>query len=195
MVMPDVLRRWTRDEVLALPEDGNRYELLDGVLLVSPSPRGPHQRAVAELYRRVDPYVRQHRVGYTCFSPADLDFGTGDVVQPDLFVSRLIDGREPVEWREFGVPILVVEVLSPSTARHDRVTKRSFFQRRQVTDYWIVDIDARLVEHWRPGEERPAVLDRRLEWRPDRRLPPLVVDLVEYFREVWAEGERQKAGG
>lgn len=187
MGMPNTLRRWTRDEVHALPDDGNRYELLEGELLVSPAPRGSHQRAVLALYRLVEPYVREHRLGYTCLAPADLDFGTGEALQPDLFVVRLKDGREPVEWSEFGIPFLIAEVLSPSTARYDRTLKRGFFQRRDVADYWIVDTDARLVEHWRPGDERPGILDVRLDWQPNPGIPPLVVDLPAYFRVVWSE--------
>lgn len=187
MGMPNTLRRWTRDEVLALPDDRNRYELFEGELLVSPSPKGPHQRAVWKLYVLLHSYVSRHGLGLTGLAPADLDFGTGEVAQPDLFVVVLIDGREPVEWPEFGIPLLIAEVLSPSTAKHDRITKRSFFQRRGVAHYWIIDLDARLVEHWRPGDERPEILDRQVAWQPDPQVPPLMIDLPEYFREVWAE--------
>jgi len=187
MGMPDVLRSWTREEVLALPDDGNRYELIEGELLVSPSPRGSHQRAVIALFKRVDPYVVAHRLGYTGLAPADLDFRTGEVAQPDLYVVGLVEGREPVEWSEQGVPFLIAEVLSPSTARYDRTIKRRFFQQRGVADYWIVDNDARLVEHWHPADERPAILLRRLDWAPLPEVPPLIVDLPAYFRQVWAE--------
>ena len=187
MGMANLLKRWTREEVLALPDDGNRHELLEGELLLTPSPRGQHQRAILSLYRRIDPYVRLHRLGYTCLAPADLDFEAAEVLQPDLFVVPLVQGREPVEWPEFTVPFLIVEVLSPSTARYDRLTKRAFFQQRGVSDYWIVDVDARVVEHWRPEDTRPAILDQRVEWRPDPALPALVIELLAYFAEVWAE--------
>lgn len=187
MGMPDLARTWSRAEVLALPDDGNRYELVDGELLVSPSPSGPHQRAVAELFRLVDPYVRAHHLGYTLLAPADLDLRAGQLVQPDLFVGALVDGREPVEWPDFGVPILVAEILSPSTARHDRVTKRRRYQRSGVASYWIVDTNARLVEAWSPDDDRPTVVDASLAWQPDARIEPLVVDLPGYFRAVWAE--------
>lgn len=187
MGMPDVLKRWTREEVLALPDNGNRYELVHGELLVSPGPRPVHQLAVAALFRRVDPYVRAHRLGTTLTAPADLDLGAGHLVQPDLFVLAWRQGPPPADWLDVGVPRLIAEVLSPSTARFDRATKRALYQERAVADYWIVDPDARLVEHWRPSDERPAVLDQRLEWQPDAGLPPLVIDLGEYFREVWGD--------
>jgi Uma2 family endonuclease len=187
MGMPDLAKIWTLEEVLALPDDGNRYELVDGELLVSPSPRGRHQRAVLELYRIVDPYVRLHRLGYTALAPADIDLKARQRVQPDLFVGGLIDGRRPVDWPEYGVPILIAEVLSPSTARYDRITKRNRYQRSGVDPYWIVDLDARLVEVWRPSDERPRMIDDQLAWQPDPALAPLTIDLPAYFREVWSD--------
>jgi Uma2 family endonuclease len=187
MGMPDAVRRWTREEVLALPDDGNRYELIDGELLVSPAPRGLHQRAVWALYDRVAPFVRRHRVGVTGLAPADLDLESGQTVQPDLFVvSLLADGREPVEWPEFRVPLLVAEVLSPSTARYDRITKRLRFQRSGVGQYWIIDLDARVVERWCPDDERPEIVADRISWLPRGAPEPLAIELVEYFRQVWS---------
>jgi Uma2 family endonuclease len=166
MVMP-AMRVWSRDEVLALPDDGNRYELIDGELLVSPSPRGPHQRAVLALYRRVDPFVRERRIGSTMLAPADLDLRSGQLVQPDLFVVPYrADGREPIEWRDYEIPFLIVEVSSPSTVRHDRTTKRRRFQRSGVAEYWIVDPDGRTFERWMPKDERPAVIDDEVRWSP-----------------------------
>lgn len=186
MGMPDLARTWSRTDVLALPDDGHRYELVDGELLVTPSPTGRHQRGVLELFRLVDPYVRAHRIGATCLSPADLDLESGQLVQPDLFVGGMIGGREPVEWADFGVPILVAEILSPATARHDRITKRRRYQRSGVGTYWIVDLDGRLVEVWTPGDERPTIADELLSWQPDPAIEPLLIRLPDYFRAVRA---------
>ncbi len=187
MGMPAVARHWTREEVLALPDDGNRYELVDGELLVSPSPRGLHQRGVVELLLLIDPYVCAHRIGGLCISPADLDFHAGQLLQPDLFVGRMVEGRPPREWDEYGIPLLVAEVLSPATARHDRVTKRRLYQRSGVPAYWIVDLDARLVEVWTPGADHPDIADQELTWQPETEVPPLRIDLSAYFRTAWGE--------
>lgn len=188
MGMPDAARRWTRDEVLALPDDGNRYELIHAELLVTPSPNGVHQRAVWALFHLIHPYVRRHRVGLTGLAPADLDLGAGHLVQPDLFVVHLRpDGREPVEWPEFGVPRLIVEVSSPSTARYDRTTKRRLYQRCRVAGYWIVDADARTIERWEPDDARPEILEEQVSWHPAPALEPLLINLPAFFREVWAE--------
>lgn len=188
MGMPDVIKRWTREEVLALPDDGNRYELLDGELLVTPSPRAVHQRAVAALFRRIDPYVTRHRLGVTGFAPSDLDLEGEDSVQPDLYVVPLLaEGRVPLEWGQYSIPILIAEVLSPSTARNDRIGKRRHYQRRGVLEYWIVDVDARTFERWRPDDLRPEVLAEQLTWSPDLAAEPLEIDLIAFFRDVLGE--------
>ena len=187
MVMPELVKRWTREEVLALPDDGNRYELIDGELLVTPSPRPLHQLAVWTLYDRVHPYVRAHRLGRTGLAPSDLDLESGQLVQPDLFVVSLRKGRPPIEWPDFGVPLLIAEVLSPSTALSDRTTKRRRYQQSRVGEYWIVDVDARVIERWRPADQRPEILAERIEWQPDPALAPLGIELADYFREVWGE--------
>lgn len=187
MAMPELARRWTREEVIALPDDGNRYELVDGELLVSPSPRARHQFAVSAFNDRIKAYCRAHRLGAVLFSPADLDLRSGQLLQPDLFMIATPDGRPFGEWPDAGIPALVVEVLSPSTARFDRVTKRRRYQRSGVAIYWIVDVDARLVEVWRPTDDSPSIIDEQLEWQPDPALPPLQIALGEVFREIWGE--------
>lgn len=187
MGMRDLARTWTREDVLALPDDGNRYELVDGELLVSPSPRWLHQRGIVSLVMAVYPHVRAHRLGAVLISPADLDLKSGQLVQPDLFVGAMVEGREPIEWTDVGIPVLVAEVLSPSTARFDRITKRRRYQRSGVRAYWIVDLDARLVEVWAPGDEKPTIVERTLRWDVPSADTGLSIDLAAYFREVWAE--------
>lgn len=185
MAMPQVERIWTRDEVLALPDDGKRYELIDGHLLVSPSPRPVHQLAAYALFKLILPYVDQHRLGVIGWAPADLDLGLGDVSQPDLFVVPEPDRPAELGWRGFAVPLLAVEILSPSTARHDRITKRRRYQQAGVGTYWIADVDAGAIEVWTPGAEQPVIADRTVEWQPDPAVPPLVIDLERYFRPEW----------
>ena len=185
MGMPIVAKPWTRETVLALPEDGNRYELLDGELLVTPAPAILHQRAVWALHDLIRPYVKQHRLGMAGLAPTDLDFGSEQLLQPDLFVVPLSGEREPLHQSEMGIPRLIAEVLSPTTAFYDRNLKRTRYRRSGVGEYWIVDIDARLVERWRPHDERPEILTERIVWQPDGGPVPLVVELAEYFSDVW----------
>lgn len=183
MVMPDT-RVWTREDLHALPDDGNRYELVDGSLLVTPSPRYPHQLAVGELYDRIRSYVRTSRQGVVLLSPADLDLRSGQLVQPDLFVLPARPGPPIRDWEDAGIPSLVVEILSPSTARYDRVIKRQLYQRTGVPTYWIVDLDARLVEVWTPDRSAPAVTHETLEWQPSQAVPPLQIDLPALFADI-----------
>jgi Uma2 family endonuclease len=186
MVMPD-LAPWTRERVLALPADGNRYELIDGQLLVSPAARPPHQIACYHLARLLDPYVRQHNLGLLLPLAADLEPEAGQLTQPDLFV--LPPGPRFIRWEDAPRPRLVVEVLSPSTARYDRGLKRRFYQRARIPEYWIVDLDGRVIERWRPGDERPEVASEWLQWQPESAIPPLELDLEDFFDEA-GTGER-----
>lgn len=186
MVMPQLAPEWTRDRLRELPEDGRRYELVAGVLLVTPSPRPRHQDAVQALYDLIGPYVKRHRAGHVYWPPADLELRTGEWYQPDLFVMPWTEGPRPTEWSQFGAPVLVIEVSSPSTARYDRAVKRVAFQEVGIPEYWVVDLDARLVERWRPDDHRPEVLIDQLVWMPADAPEPLQIDLTRLFAEVWA---------
>jgi Uma2 family endonuclease len=186
MAMP-ATARWTAEMARALPDDGNRYEVIDGELFVTPSPTLRHQDAVLEMASLVRPYVNAHGIGHTVVSPADVAFDDGNLVQPDVFVTPLVGGRRPREWSEVKTLLLAVEVLSPSTARADRRVKLRLYQRQHVPEYWIVDVDARLIERWRLDDQRPEIVAERLEWQPDPAHPPLVIELPTYFRDVTGE--------
>jgi Uma2 family endonuclease len=175
---------WTAEMARALPDDGKRYEVLDGELFVTPAPSADHQEALAVLLRILDPYVRDHRIGHLFWSPADIEFSPRRLVQPDLFVTPLIDGKRPRKWRDINGLVLAVEGLSPSTARADRQVKSKIYMDEDVGEYWIVDLDARVFERWRKGESRPEILAHMLVWQPHADVPPLTIDLVAYFAEV-----------
>jgi Uma2 family endonuclease len=184
MAMPDVAR-WTRAEVLALPDDGMRHELIDGELIVTPAPRVRHQDGVTALTTILLPYVQEHRLGRFYAVPADLEMLPDQLTQPDLFV--VPPGIRFDRWEDAPTPVLVIEVASPSTARYDRGTKRRLYQRAGVPEYWIVDLDARLVERWRPVDTRPEVLDHEITWQPGPDVPPLRIDLDRFFVHVMDE--------
>lgn len=178
-------RHWTREEVLALPDDGMRHELVDGELLVSPSPGGRHQVALSALFARLLPYVLEHRLGQLLWSPADLDLDADQLVQPDIFLLRDVASVVEWGWRGAGIPLLVVEALSPSTARHDRITKRRLYQRAGIPTCWIVDLEARLVEVWTPEDASPRIVTDVLTWQSSPELPPLVIDLEATLGAIW----------
>jgi Uma2 family endonuclease len=182
-----VERYWTAEDVRALPEDGNRYECIDGVLLVTPAPRPRHQRACLELVYTLGAFVRQHALGELLCSPADIELQPGTLVQPDLFVYRTAGGVRAQAWRDITGLLLAIEVLSPGTARRDRGLKREFYQRTGVGEYWIVDLDARLVERWTAGSERPEILRDSLRWSPQGRDATLEIALPEFFEAILGE--------
>jgi Uma2 family endonuclease len=175
---------WVAADLDDLPDDGNRYEVIDGELHVTPAPSLDHQDAAGRLYRIVAPYVEFQRCGYTVVGPADVTFSPARSVQPDLFVMPRTTERRPKTFAEVGRQLLAVEVLSPSTARWDRVNKRRLYRQQNVPEYWIVDLDARSFERSTPSDERPSVIRDRLTWHPEGAAEPLVIDVEQYFRAV-----------
>jgi len=186
-LVPDTSRRdWTAAEVDALPDDGNRYEVIDGSLVVTPSPSDRHQDAVGELYVRIKPYADALRM-HAFMAPTQVRFSDRRVVQPDLLVLPPRDGRQVSGFGDVGRLALAVEVLSPSTMRVDRYVKRRLFAAEGVPDYWIVDPASRVVERWGPWVEEPDVVLETLTWHPEPSVAPLVIDLRGYFRAVFNE--------
>ena len=186
-LVPDTARRdWTLEEVHALPDDGNRYELIDGELLVTPAPSARHQDAVLELVVRIKPYADALRL-HTYIAPTAVRFSNRREVQPDLLVLPTLEGRRVLDFADVGKLALAVEVISPSSVRADRYVKQRLFQSEAVPEYWIMDPLARTVERWRLGDDVPEVLLETLTWQPVPDAPPLVLDLGALFRAVHGE--------
>lgn len=139
----------TYADYATLPDDGKRYEILDGELFVTPSPTPEHQIVLGNLVSVLRDYVRRHGLGRILFGPLDVIFADTSIAQPDAVyldnasLSRM--SRRGIE----GSPPLLVEVLSPSTARTDRREKFALYARYGVECYWIVDLDARTLEAYR----------------------------------------------
>lgn len=184
MGMPQATGRWTADMVRALPDDGNRYEVVDGELLVTPSPRRDHQRAVREIAFALHQYVERQGIGEMIFSPSDIELDPRSMVQPDVFVFGLLDGRIARGWNSGAPLLLVVEVLSRGTARADRTVKRKRYQRAGIPEYWIVDLDDRVIEAWRPEDSRPELVAHTLEWRPAGAGDAFALHLPDFFAKV-----------
>jgi Uma2 family endonuclease len=184
MGMPSAERVWLAADLADLPDDGNRYEVIDGELHVTPAPSLNHQEAVARLYMILAPYVDAQRCGHAFIGPADITFSPARGVQPDVFVMPRTGPRRPRTFIEVGRLLLAAEVLSASTARWDRVTKRKVYREHNVPEYWIVDLDARAFERSTPADEKPEVIRDRLTWQPEGAAEPLVIDVPQYFRDV-----------
>ena len=87
-------------------------------------------------------------------------------------------------WASIRTLMRAVEVVSPSSARGDRLTKGRLYQRQRVADYWVVDPDARLVEVWHPEDERPEIVTDVVRWRVTPDAEELVIDLEDLFRDL-----------
>lgn len=187
MGMPAVEpRRWTAAEVQALPEEpGKRFECVDGALLVSPSPSRAHQLALTFLLVALTDYVRAGQRALVLPAPLDYVLDPFTVVQPDITVVPTPQGRAPNREEESEPTVLFVEILSPSTARYDRVLKRRRYQREGV-EYWIVDVESRLIERW-TSDERPEVLTEQLTWQLSGHPETFALDVAEYFARVHGE--------
>ena len=182
MSMPASLY-YTAEMVRALPEDENRYETVHGELLVTPSPRALHQRVQLRLLLALGNYLRDQSVGELYASPADISWTADTLVQPDLFVVELKEART-LDWSRMRTLLLAVEVLSPSSARADRFTKRRLYQEQRIPLYWGVDCDDQSVEVWTPEALFPVVERERVTWQPAGASEPCVINLAEIFAPV-----------
>ena len=171
---------YTADMVRALPDDGNRYEVVHGELLVTPAPRAWHQEITLRIAELVRGYLRQQPIGHALFSPADISWTEDTLVQPDVFVVDLAEART-LDWRRMRHLLLAVEVLSPSSVRADRFTKRRLYQEVGVPVYWLVDGDARSIEVWTPDATTPVVERATVTWHSAGATEALVVGLRELF--------------
>jgi len=174
---------WTADMVRALPEDGNRYEVVYGELLVTPSPRPWHEILFQRFIVSLDLYLRREPVGIVLGSRADISWSPDVLVQPDVFVVPIAQART-LDWTHYRDLLLVVEVLSPSSARSDRFLKRRLYQEVGIPLYWVVDGDRHEVEEWTPEARFPRVERERLVWQPAGAATQFTLDLAELFKPI-----------
>lgn len=136
----------TYEDYLDLPNDRNRYEILEGELFVAPAPSPRYQLVSRNLQFAIHQFARQHTFGEVFAAPIDLILEATTVAQPDLvFVAR--DRLSIVTMKGVeGAPDLVIEILSPTTIKADRTTKARLYARHGIRHYWIVDPESRTLE-------------------------------------------------
>jgi Uma2 family endonuclease len=177
--MPLAPEFYTAEMVRAMPDDGNRYEVVWGELFVTPAPVRIHQLIVKRLLIALDAYSERHGIGEALSSPADISWSVDSLVQPDVFV--VAPEHASQEWNDIRHLRLVVEVLSPSTARRDRFQKRKLYQQNGVETLWLVDPERRLVETWTPGQMLPIVETEHVTWHPAEAPEELRIELTNLF--------------
>ena len=176
-------RPLTYDDLLDTPDDGNRYEIIGGELVVSPAPTPKHQLVLYRISRVVGDIVERDTLGQVFFAPLDVRFHPHDIVEPDLLFIR----RERLHLIQSklveGAPDLVVEVLSPSSRTRDRVRKMALYAGSGVEEYWIADPDHKTLTvyalvngTYQPVEAINDVVSSTV-------LPGLHVEISDLFRE------------
>lgn len=179
-------RPLTYDDLLSMPDDGKRREIIGGELLVNPAPRRDHQEIVGSLHWILQRFLHSSDWGRVYTHPVDVYLGHSDTVQPDLIVIR--NSRLDI-YRSEGVvvepPDLVIEILSPSTRAIDLVRKMALYARSGVPEYWIADPERRsLVVNVLTGEEYVAVAPDVDESIASPTLAGLRVDPAEIFASL-----------
>lgn len=176
--------RWTYADYAALPEDGNRYEIIAGVLYMTPAPETEHQSVSARMVTFLVTHIQFAGLGRVFAAPTDVELAPDTVVQPDIVVILNANLGIITRSRIIGAPDLVVEILSPGTAGYDRREKQDAYARAGVREYWVVDPAAQTVE--------VLVLEQgayrsRGAFRGKARLPsqtaPLPVPVERFFQE------------
>lgn len=140
-------RKLDYDDYAGIPSDRNRYEIMDGDLFVAPAPSPVHQRVSRRLRRILEDYFHGLQLGEVFNAPIDVILGQHDVVQPDMVV--VADPAQVSARGIEGAPFLVVEILSPSTAKQDQTVKARRYAAFGVPHYWMVDPEARRLERYR----------------------------------------------
>lgn len=174
---------YTAEMVGSLPEDGNKYEVVHGELLVTPAPRMWHEVVWGRAFDALRAYARAEPVGHVFGSRSDISYGPDTLVSPDIVVVPLEEARTD-DWAKVRHLLLVVEVLSPSSKRDDRFTKRRLYQEQGVPVYWIVDAETEAVEVWTPDARFPQIERERVLWHPAGAATPLTLLLDALFQPL-----------
>jgi Uma2 family endonuclease len=179
MAMPALVPTYTIDDLEAFPQDGNRYELLDGILLVTPQAAVPHQvvaaRITAELHSYLKPQGLAHIAG-----PGAVEIRPKTHLEPDVLV---FPSRFPIrsKWWEIRDWLLAVEVFSPSSVIYDRDFKRNAYLALGVAEVWLVDLDEKEILVSRRGGPTDLAVRERVVWAPADMPAPLELDLNLVF--------------
>ena len=184
MTQPKPKLKFTVKDYMSTPE-GTRYQLLDGEMILAPSPTQKHQTVLGNLAEAVRRFVQQRNLGRVWFAPLDVVLSDHDVAQPDLmFVSRERAGIV-TEANVQGAPDVVVEILSPSTAGYDQGYKLALYAQHEVLEYWLVDPDAETVEVLVLGEQGLSLHQafRTGQTLESPLLEGLSLELEDLFRE------------
>lgn len=179
------MRPLTTQEFYRLPESNQFCELIEGELVMPPSPEPFHQAVAGTTFGELYLYLRDHPLGLAYCAPLDVELSPVNVYQPDvLYVSNARKDRVKRK-RVVGAPDLVAEVLSPSTARYDQRDKLLRYARSGVVEMWMLDPEDRQVKIYRFDRQPPLDPERILRGDDVLRaelLPGFELSLARLFR-------------
>lgn len=174
---------WTYDEYAALPDDGHRYEIVNGVLIMAPAPSPEHQDIVGMIFHYLLVHIKFAGLGRVFQAPIDVELSPKNIFQPDVVVI-LNEHLDQIQAKRIvGAPDLAVEVVSPSTALYDRLAKYDKYAQAGIQEYWIVSTEVKTVqvlalEH---GAYRSLGIFRGEQMLPSRIAPDLPVGVERFF--------------
>jgi Uma2 family endonuclease len=175
----------TYDDYLRLPNDGKRYEILEGEIFVSPSPVTKHQRISRNLLAILHRHVAQQKLGEVFSAPMDVVLSDINVVQPDLLFVSSARQKIITEKNIQGAPDLIVEILSETSAEQDRLTKKQIYARHGVREYWLIDPDRETVEVYRLEPKR-RLFQHIATYQSDETLQSALFPSLEIkLAELW----------
>jgi Uma2 family endonuclease len=174
-------------DYVKFPDDGNRHELIDGAHYVTPSAIPRHQRILVHLLFDVQLHIETHPQGEVFLSPCDVVFTLFDIVVPDLVFVKTERLSILSEMNIQGAPDLVVEILSPSTRRHDEGVKLGLYDRGGVSEYWVIAPITRTVRVYRRPSKALEVVAELTEDGPGKLTTPLMPGLAISLGRLFAK--------
>jgi Uma2 family endonuclease len=174
---------WTYEHYAALPDDGKRYEIINGVLYMTPSPGRSHQEVALEFAAYLRAHVKSAHLGRVYIAPFDVELTPKVVVQPDVMVILNENSDKVTSSRIVGAPDLVIEIASPSTSTYDRHKKNDAYAHAGVPEYWIVDPVAHTVEvlMLEGGEYQSLGVFQGKAFLPSKIVPEMNVHVEQFF--------------
>jgi Uma2 family endonuclease len=180
--MSSVLKHWTYDDLLTLPDDDLRHEIIDGEHVVSPSPFTKHQIVVGNIFLELSNYVRRNPIGHVFVAPYDVIFASNNVTEPDVLYISKERSSIITEKNIQGTPDLVVEVISELRRRRDEIEKKSVYERFGVAEYWIADPKVDTIRVYRRGAYDAPVTLRGGDLLMSPLFPGLSIPVATLFR-------------
>jgi len=154
--------KYTYQDYLNLPDDGKRYELINGELVMTPAPNTIHQNIIVKMIYEIERFLQQQKIGKLFCAPTDVKFNDTNILQPDIvFISKERSGVI-TENIINGAPDLIIEILSPGTAYYDLIEKKEIYEQYGVKEYWIVDPKKNRVDIYQNIDQR-FELNQRLD--------------------------------